>query len=82
MPGTYGNGYDGVRMGALAAGVAGLPARTVFVESVDSVDKLEFVRMAEGGIAAAALRDGEPDAVSSSWIGDTRVDVGSDLIVP
>ncbi len=69
-------------MGALAVGVAGLPARTVFVESVDSVDKLEFVRMAEGGIAATASRDGEPEAVSSSGIGDTRIEVVSDLIVP
>jgi hypothetical protein len=69
-------------MGALAAGVAGLLARMVFDDSVDSVDKLVFVRTAEGGIAAVALRDGELDNASSSWIGDTRAEVGSDLAVP
>ena len=74
MPGTYGNGYDGVRRGKLPAGVAGTLARTVLFDSVDSVDTVELVRTPIPGFAIAALRDGDPDVASSSCIGETRVE--------
>ena len=81
-PGMYGNGYDGVRSDAFAAGVGAALGRTVLDDSVDSVESVELVRTAPGIAASAAFRDGDPDEASSSGIGDTLFDPESDLSWP
>jgi hypothetical protein len=61
VPGTYGNGYEGVRK-AEATGVGRALPLIVFADSVDSV---EFVC---SGLSKEALRVGESAGLSSSWM--------------
>jgi len=81
VPGTYGNGYDGVRKGRPSAGVGGTLARTVLADSVDSVDTVDSGRDVDsGGLAKAAFMEGDMSAPSSSLMGEIRFN--PELLLP
>ena len=66
VPGTYGNGYDGVRIGLPSAGVGGTLARTVLAESFDSVETVDSGLWVSAGLAKAAVSEGDMVVLSSS----------------